>query len=274
MNIRLIAFDLDGTLLNSSKVISPHTRSVLERAAAKGAILVPATGRLQNNVPEEVLSLPSVRYVIAINGAAVYDLDEKKFLYRAELGKEESLQFFRHAEKLPAIYGWYQNGQGWMPRTCYERIADYSYAPWLEENMKKVYLPIDSCEETLMEQEGGPQKLQLYFRDLEARKTALEEILQLYPQYAVSSSLENNIEINAPRATKGEALAFLASHLGLKTEETLAFGDGTNDITMIRQAGTGVAMGNAAPEMLAAADRVTASNDEDGLAKILEELGF
>ena len=161
-----------------------------------------------------------------------------------------------------------------MPRTCYERIADYSYAPWLEENMKKVYLPIDSCEETLMEQEGGPQKLQLYFRDLEARKTALEEILQLYPQYAVSSSLENNIEINAPRATKGEALAFLASHLGLKTEETLAFGDGTNDITMIRQAGTGVAMGNAAPEMLAAADRVTASNDEDGLAKILEELGF
>ena len=98
MNIRLIAFDLDGTLLNSSKVISPHTRSVLERAAAKGAILVPATGRLQNNVPEEVLSLPSVRYVIAINGAAVYDLDEKKFLYRAELGKEESLQFFRHTE--------------------------------------------------------------------------------------------------------------------------------------------------------------------------------
>ena len=71
------------------------------------------------------------------------DLDEKKFLYRAELGKEESLQFFRHTEKLPAIYGWYQNGQGWMPRTCYERIADYSYAPWLEGELRREYRTAD-----------------------------------------------------------------------------------------------------------------------------------
>ena len=121
---------------------------------------------------------------------------------------------------------------------------------------------------------GLERILQLYFKDLDARKKALLEIPRLFPQCAVSSSLPINIEINATDATKGHALAFLTKHLGLKTEETLAFGDGTNDISMLRQAGIGVAMGNAAPEALAAADRVTASNDEDGLARVLEELGF
>lgn len=274
MNIRLIAFDLDGTLLNSAKTISPRTRAVLERAAAKGALLVPATGRVHENIPEEVLSLPATRYIIAINGAEVYDTEKKEILYRAELGKEESLQVFRYMDGVPAIYGWYQDGLGWMPRSFYEHLEDYSYAPWLLENMKKVYTPVDSLEEALGKLEGGPQKLQLYFHDLEARKKYLDEIPRRYPQYAISSSLENNIEINAALATKGEALAFLCRHLGLKQDESIAFGDGTNDISMIRQAGTGVAMGNAAPEVLAAADQVTSANDEDGLAMVLEACGF
>ena len=220
MNIRLIAFDLDGTLLNSKKAVSPRTKAALERAAGKGALLVPATGRLHRDMPEDIRSLPSFRYVIAINGAEVYDFQEERLLHEANL----------------------------------------------DRSMKRAYTPTENPKKTLLEEKSGPQKLQLYFRDLEARKKALLEIPRLFPQCAVSSSLPINIEINATDVTKGHALAFLTKHLGLKTEETLAFGDGTNDITMIRQAGTGVAMGNA--------DRVTASNDEDGLAKILEELGF
>ena len=109
---------------------------------------------------------------------------------------------------------------------------------------------------------------------MEARKKALEEIPSRFPQCAVSSSLPINIEVNAASATKGHALAFLAERLGIKPEETLAFGDGTNDISMLRQAGTGVANGKAAPEAQEAADRVTGTNDEDGIAAILEEYGF
>lgn len=274
MNIRLIAFDLDGTLLNSKKAVSPRTKAALERAAGKGALLVPATGRLHRDMPEDIRSLPSFRYVIAINGAEVYDFQEERLLHEANLDRASALALMKYMDTLPAIYGWYQGGQGFISSLYYERMEEFAHAPWLFDSMKRAYTPTENPKKTLLEEKSGPQKLQLYFRDLEARKKALLEIPRLFPQCAVSSSLPINIEINATDATKGHALAFLTKHLGLKAEETLAFGDGTNDITMIRQAGTGVAMGNAAPEMLAAADRVTASNDEDGLAKILEELGF
>ena len=95
-----------------------------------------------------------------------------------------------------------------------------------------------------------------------------------FPQYAISSSLPINIEINAPDATKGQALSFLTSYLKLKREDTIAFGDGTNDISMIRQAGLGVAMGNSAPEVLDAADEITDTNDQDGIAKVLMTFGY
>ncbi len=274
MNIKLIAFDLDGTLLNSEKSISARTRAALERAAKKGVFLVPATGRLHMGIPEEILELPDIRYIIAINGAEVYDLEKNQILYRAEMDKEKSLELFRYTDSFPIIYGWYQNGRGFIPSRFFEKIEDYGFAPWLLDNMKKVYTPTDTPEKTLMEENGGLQKLQLYFSDSDMRLKILKEMEERFSQYAISSSLPINIEINAADATKGHALAFLASHLGLKPEETIAFGDGTNDITMIRQAGTGVAMGNAAPELLKAADQITGTNDEDGVAAVLEACGF
>lgn len=88
----------------------------------------------------------------------------------------------------------------------------------------------------------------------------------------VSSSLDNNLEINAPGATKGEAILRLAGHLGLCREQTMGFGDGENDMTMIRTAGIGVAMGNAVEALKAEADYVTVTNDEDGVADAIEKL--
>lgn len=274
MNIRLIAFDLDGTLLNSEKSISAQTRAALERAADSGAFLVPATGRLHMGIPGEVLSLPSVRYVIAVNGAAVCDMEMNQILYRAELDRQEALDLMDYMDALPAIYGWYQNGQGFIPSRFYDKMEAYAHAPWLLESMKSCYLPTDTPKETLFEQEGGPQKLQLYFRDPEARLKALADMEKRFPQYAISSSLPINIEISAPDATKGQALSFLTSYLKLKREDTIAFGDGTNDISMICQAGLGVAMGNSAPEVLEAADEITDTNDQDGIAKVLMTFGY
>ena len=244
MNIRLIAFDLDGTLLNSGKTVSPRTKAALTRAAEHGVVLVPATGRLHRDLPADVASLPSLRYVIAINGAEVFDLKEDRLLYQAELDRTDALELMKYMDTLPAIYGWYQGGQGFISSRYYERMKDFAHAPWLFDSMRRAYTPTENPEKTLFEEESGPQKLQLYFRDMEARKKALEEIPSRFPQCAVSSSLPINIEVNAASATKGHALAFLAERLGIKPEETLAFGDGTNDISMLRQAGTGVAIGN------------------------------
>jgi Cof subfamily protein (haloacid dehalogenase superfamily) len=89
---------------------------------------------------------------------------------------------------------------------------------------------------------------------------------------AVSSSVPRNVEINREDATKGRALLALAKHLGLRREQVMAFGDGLNDIAMIENAGVGVAMGNAVDEVRRVADKITATNDEDGVAAVIETL--
>ena len=92
-----------------------------------------------------------------------------------------------------------------------------------------------------------------------------------FPHLIQSISLPTNLELNAPGATKGDALEALCRHLGLDLLESAAFGDGTNVLTMIQKAGVGVAMANAAPDVLQRADLVAPSNREDGVAQILEQ---
>ena len=95
-----------------------------------------------------------------------------------------------------------------------------------------------------------------------------------FPEVKVTNSTWNNLEINIRTAHKGRALARFAEHLGLTLANCIAFGDGANDLTMVEAAGVGVAMANACPEVLAAADHVTTSNDEDGVAAALRRFGL
>jgi Cof subfamily protein (haloacid dehalogenase superfamily) len=116
---------------------------------------------------------------------------------------------------------------------------------------------------------GSIQKLQVYFRTVAEKDRFLAEMLKAFPDYAVSTSIPNNIEVNALGATKGAALLFLCEQLGIRREDCMALGDGTNDTSMIEAAGIGVAMGNAAPEVKAAANVITKTNEEDGLAEAI-----
>ena len=131
---------------------------------------------------------------------------------------------------------------------------------------------MDDLKEFLRADGGSVQKAQMHFRDMRARKRELETLPALFPELAVSTSVPTNIELNIAAANKGAALLALCAALGIAPEETLAFGDGTNDLTMIRAAGCGVAMGNADFSVKAAADTVCDDNEHDGLAKYLERL--
>ena len=99
----------------------------------------------------------------------------------------------------------------------------------------------------------------------------LRELPERYPTLAVTSSVPFNIEINSALSTKGRALERLCEMLGIDPADTVAFGDGSNDISLLRAAGCGVAMENAEPAVKAAADRVTGTNDDSGVAMVLEE---
>ena len=114
------------------------------------------------------------------------------------------------------------------------------------------------------------QKIQLFAKDLGLRQVLLQQLEQQFGGIAVSSSVVNNIEINNVHANKGEALKKVAAHLGYDISQTMALGDGLNDVSMICEAGIGVAMENACHAAKAQADHVTKSCDDDGVAAAIE----
>ena len=121
----------------------------------------------------------------------------------------------------------------------------------------------------MVETKSCAEKINVFLADL-SDKEILREELSSVEGLAISSSMYNNLEINAEAATKGNALLWLADHLGIPREETMAFGDGENDISMLKAAGTGVAMGNASDHVKAAADEVTLTNEQDGVAAAIQ----
>ena len=115
-DIRLIAFDLDNTFLDSKKQIPEENLRAVEAAVEKGIIPVPATGRLYNGLPAELRELPYFRYYILINGAKVYDAAEDKVMYAADLTNERALSLFAHARETGCFYDCYLRDQGLMDR--------------------------------------------------------------------------------------------------------------------------------------------------------------
>lgn len=272
---RLLAFDLDGTLLDDQKNLPAENRLALIEAAERGMILVPATGRILRGIPEVIKELPFIRYYIVSNGAAVFDTHEGKTLYQADVPLDLALRTYDYLDSLPVIYDCYQDEIGWMSREMYERCAPYfAYEPGILDLVNRLRIRVEDFKETLREKGRPLQKLQMYFlpEDEEERQRQLKRIPELFPELIATTSTSNNIELNHVDANKGKAMLALAGDLGIDPEETLAFGDGSNDSSMLRAAGWGVAMANSTPDVKAAADEVTASNNEAGVAKVLRRI--
>ena len=274
MSIKLILLDLDGTLLNSEKTLSPANRAALERCAASGVHIVPSTGRFYGGMPQAVRDLPFVRYVVAVNGAKVQDVKEDKVLFREEIPLETAFRVFDALDDLPVIYDCYMGDCGYDDMEMYERIDEFVIDPQINAFAKVTRHPVPDLRAFLREQGRPLQKIQMFFKDLDRRAEEMERLKKLFPELAITSSIFNNVEINAKNANKGQALRFLCAHLGLDAAESMAFGDGSTDLSMIEAAGTGVAMANAEPMLLEAADYVTDTNDSDGVAKAIARFCF
>lgn len=271
----LIAFDLDGTLLRDDKSIPEENLAAMEKAAARGITLVPATGRIFRGLPPQLKELPFLRYYILSNGAAVYDRRERRTLLRADIPLALALACFEYLDTLPVIYDCYQNECGWMTRSMLEAAAPYFVKE--PEVLKMLYglrKPVDDLKETLRERGEDLQKLQMFFKpeDEALRQETIRELPRRFPGLQATTSVKNNIEVNSANAGKGKALVSLCAALGIEAAAAVAFGDGSNDIELLRMAGLGVAMGNAAAAVKDAADLVTESNEDCGFARMIEKL--
>ena len=272
MKTGIIAVDLDGTVLDAEKKVTERTLAALEAAAESGIWVVPATGRILKGMPEEILKLGWIRYMILANGATVWDRGAESCLYRAEISAETGLEVFRWLDGFPVIYDCYQDNQGWMTASMWENAEAYAPSPFYLQHIRTLRRPVPDLKEHIRRSGTSLQKIQAFCRTTETQRELIGRTAERFPQLAVSTSVARNVEINDGRANKGAALTALAERLGIPMGKVAAFGDGTNDLSMIRAAGMGVAMGNAAEAVKAAADRVTAGNGEDGVGIAVETL--
>lgn len=269
MRPKLILTDLDGTLLREDKSLSPVNRAALERAAAQGAEVVLATGRFYGGIPQELRDLPFLRYFILMNGAKIYDRRTDRALGRAEIPWETAEAVIDLLEPLNCSVDCFQNDRGMMARKYYDHLEQYVIHPPSFNLVKQTRSPVDDLRNAVLAGGGSVQKFHAYFPDLTLRPKVMEQIQYAFPTLVQSISMPANLELNAQDATKGNGLLTLCRCLGIDPKEAAAFGDGTNDISMLAAAGVGVSMANGTPETLAAADLIAPSNEEDGVAQIL-----
>lgn len=268
-NIRLVALDLDGTLFNSQKIITPRTLAALRAALEQGVTVVPATGRPARGVPQELLALPGLRYALTSNGARVWDLARNAPVAEFLMEKRPTAEVLRILAEYDCTGDLLIDGHRVSAASQMDRMERYA-PPAMLNYMRASGTVVEDIQAYLEASPCLPEKVTSVFADNAQRAEAWRRIDALGLGLEISSSLERNLEVNGPGVTKGKGLTALAGHLGLERGQLMACGDSGNDLAMLRAAGLGVAMGNAEPAVKQAAVWVTASNDEDGVALAVE----
>jgi len=257
--IRLVASDLDGTLLRSDDSVSERTLEALARTVEAGIRFVLVSARSPGWLAPEAARLGLDGIGICSNGAVVYDYEAGRVLIHRPLEPETAREL---------VYGLRREAPG-VVFGC-ERLSGFVAEP----AYRSLFRPSDSIPraDALAFVREPVTKLVLQHPDLsQAELHALAGDFA-GSQVEVSYSGAGLVEIAAAGVTKGSALAELCEELGIASSETIAFGDMVNDVSMLEWAGRGIAVANAHAEVLAVADEVTASNDEDGVALVLEQL--
>jgi Cof subfamily protein (haloacid dehalogenase superfamily) len=262
----LIASDVDGTLLGDDETISPRTRAAVRAAVASGAWFVLATGRPPRWVRPIVDALGFAPMAVCANGAVVYDASADRIVASRTLSVEALVALAEAAERaIPGV--------GLAVERVGTRAHDAVTPQFVSSpGYEHAWLNPDNTEVSRADLLSLPA-VKLLIRKAGARSSdmALELARHIGPEGDLTYSTNNGlVEIVPPGITKATGVEDVARPLGIVAADVVSFGDMPNDIPMLRWAGHGVAMGNAHPDAVAAADEVTAPNTEDGLARVLE----
>lgn len=272
--IKLLALDLDGTVLNNAKHITPVTRAALEAAIAAGVTVIPASGRPMTGLCEEFLSIPGVEYALTSNGAAVYRLRDNRAIYTNYLDTDLAVELMEGMLPLELMATFFADGQGYAvarQMSLLPRLPlDEPVKAYLRASRKLLEDPV-----AFIRQQGKVEKFSLNFVhgpdggwvDYDKLKVMLDR----HPELSVVSGGTDNLEITAPTASKGTALLALADFLSIPHEQTMACGDSENDLEMLKAAGFSVAMANCEDCIRPYVDAVTGTNEEDGVAQAIQK---
>lgn len=222
-------------------------------------------------VPEELRTFPGMRYALTSNGARILDVHngDARVLEEHLLSPKSAKKALEICGKYDTLQEIYFDGQGYAPADKMAHVERYHKNPNMWDYMRRTRIPVDDIFGLLEKENRGLDKVQALFADMGERQRAWEELEQ-EADLELVGSLKYNIEINAQGVNKGTGLVNLGRLLGIRREEIMACGDGDNDTVMLREAGFGVAMGNAEEQVKEAADYITLTNEEEGVAEAIE----
>lgn len=261
---KLIAIDMDGTLLREDKTVSDRTKETLRQAKEKGVKVVLASGRPLdglNTYLDELRLVTEEDYVLCFNGAVVQNVATRKVVGRTVLKGKDLKRLYKVAKELNV------NIHAFSKQGCITPVlSKYS----IHEG-KINGIPVHVVDYNEMSDEEEIIKIMLV-EEPEILEEAIKILPQeLYKDYTVVRSAPFFLEFLNKSVNKGEGLRALAEYLDIKQEEIMSFGDAGNDLHMIEFAGMGVAMENAFPEVKEIANYITKSNEEDGVAYAVEQ---
>ena len=247
MKYKMLVLDLDGTLTNNYKEITPRTKEALMQAQAKGVRVVLASGRPTYGITpiaNELMLTNHGGFILAFNGGKIIDYTSRETVFEQTIGKPEVEALYNAADK-DNNYVEHEAFINKLPVThCDNFVEDLQY-------------PINKCLIV-----GDPTPL----HELE-----LQLSKDLFGQVEVYRSAGFFLECVPPGVDKAKSLERLLAMVNIDKDDVIAVGDGFNDLSMIEYAGLGVAMDNAPGEVKSRANFVTSSNDEDGVAKVIEK---
>ena len=272
MAIRCIALDLDRTTLNAQGRLSPGNRAALEYAIGKGVHVVIASGRAFSTLPEDVLALKGIQYAITSNGAAVYELPTGECIHRYTLTPRAVERILELTAGERASYEAFIRGEAYAAAAYVRDPVRYGATPEAVAYVQSTRHLVEDIRGFILDRRDQLDSMDIVVPSEAERQRIWTYLAREIPDIYITSSVQQLLEISHKDAGKHSGLGFVLERLGLERADCAAFGDGDNDADMLRFAGLGVAVANASKACLAAADLVTKSHDEDGVAYAIEKL--
>ena len=285
---KLIAIDLDGTMLNSYGEVTENTKRVLKQTKQKGAEVVITSGRSIDSIKYIASEINSSKYMIAGNGAVVYDRSQNKILYEKYIPKNKALDIIQICEENSIYYNVYTN------KTIIADGLRYNVLYYYKENLKKEdqkkthITLVENIENYIKEMNEDEKIMKIFicdkktvFNSIVRKFSVIEDIDILDVSHMARKVIKQGTEdipieyyyteISMKDVDKWYALEFLIKKLGIPKEEVMAIGDNVNDRKMIEEAGKGIVMGGSTPKVSEVADYITLDCNNEGVAKAIEK---
>ena len=266
MNYKAVFADLDRTLLNGEGHISEFTKKTIEKLLESGVDFVPCSGRSLMSFPKEIFEIRGIKHGVSSNGVSVDNLEEKKSLSYLVIPSDVPERVMKFLSGYDIAYEIFLDGQGYTPASYYENPKNFDEVTFKVDYIKTCRIPVEDMKSFILSHKSEIGSLDLILHPSDTTEV-FEKLKAEFPEVYMTNSEAFLIEISNIECGKHNGLLHYCRMTGILPEEVVAFGDGNNDLEMLKTAGLGIAVGKATESCKNAAARVVETNEDDGVAR-------